>query len=101
MGVYSLHDCDITKGWPLLCLCLSLSLSLRLVLVWSAPNLLDRPEFVFTCQSQVLKAEFSKFNPNIIVGGTYSGQLAMWDTRAKSAPVQVCKPFSLYSSTMR
>ncbi len=32
-------------------------------------------------------ALFSKFHPNLIVGGTYSGQILLWDTRAKSLPV--------------
>lgn len=30
---------------------------------------------------------FSKFHPNYIIGGTYSGQIVLWDTRAKSLPV--------------
>jgi dynein intermediate chain len=34
-----------------------------------------------------LTAKFSEFHPNIIVGGTYSGQIVLWDTRAKSLPV--------------
>ena len=58
------------------------------VLVWTVNNLLERPEFVFNCQSPVLTAKFPVFQPNIIVGGTYSGQLVLWDTRAKSTPVQ-------------
>mmetsp|Transcript_21504 Transcript_21504/g.83435 ORF Transcript_21504/g.83435 Transcript_21504/m.83435 type:complete len:603 (+) Transcript_21504:66-1874(+) len=58
------------------------------VLAWTVQNLLDRPEFVFTCQSQVLTAQFSPFHPTIIVGGTYSGQLVLWDSRAKTTPVQ-------------
>eukprot|EP01094_Clydonella_sp_ATCC50884_P003674 TRINITY_DN1279_c3_g1_i2.p1 TRINITY_DN1279_c3_g1~~TRINITY_DN1279_c3_g1_i2.p1 ORF type:complete len:435 (-),score=129.89 TRINITY_DN1279_c3_g1_i2:222-1526(-) len=64
-----------------------------LVLVWSTPNLLDRPEYVFTTQSQVLVAAFNPFNPNIVVGGTYSGQLVMWDMSVGSTPVQ-CFPLS-------
>jgi dynein intermediate chain len=35
----------------------------------------------------VTAALFSKFHPNLIVGGTYSGQILLWDTRAKSLPV--------------
>jgi hypothetical protein len=30
---------------------------------------------------------FSPFHPNLVVGGTYSGQILLWDTRAKSLPV--------------
>ncbi|KAK8056291.1 dynein intermediate chain- cytosolic [Apiospora rasikravindrae] len=56
-----------------------------IVQVWSA-NLRDRPEFVFHAQSDILSAKFSPFHPNLIIGGTYSGQVLLWDTRAKSAP---------------
>ncbi|KAH7359208.1 WD domain-containing protein [Plectosphaerella cucumerina] len=58
-----------------------------LVQVWSL-NLHDRPEFVFHAQSDVLTAKFSPYHRNLIVGGSYSGQVLLWDTRAKSAPVQ-------------
>ncbi|KFY24581.1 hypothetical protein V491_02096, partial [Pseudogymnoascus sp. VKM F-3775] len=58
-----------------------------LVQVWNT-HLHDRPEFVFHAQSDVLTAKFSPFHPNLIIGGAYSGQVLLWDTRAKSAPVQ-------------
>jgi len=58
-----------------------------IVQVWSL-NLHDRPEFVFHAQSDILTAKFSPFHPNYIIGGAYSGQVLLWDTRAKSAPVQ-------------
>ncbi|EON97266.1 putative cytoplasmic dynein 1 intermediate chain 2 protein [Phaeoacremonium minimum UCRPA7] len=58
-----------------------------IVQVWNL-NLHDRPEFVFHAQSDILTAKFSPFHPNLIIGGAYSGQVLLWDTRAKSAPVQ-------------
>jgi dynein intermediate chain len=58
-----------------------------LVQVWNM-HLHDRPEFVFHAQSDVLAAKFSPFHPNLIIGGCYSGQVLLWDTRAKSSPVQ-------------
>lgn len=58
-----------------------------LVQVWNL-HLHDRPEFVFHAQSDVLAAKFSPFHPNLIIGGAYSGQVLLWDTRAKSSPVQ-------------
>lgn len=58
-----------------------------LVQVWNM-QMHDRPEFVFHAQSDVLTAKFSQFHPNLIVGGCYSGQVLLWDTRAKSMPVQ-------------
>uniref|UniRef100_A0A0G4HJL6 Uncharacterized protein n=1 Tax=Chromera velia CCMP2878 TaxID=1169474 RepID=A0A0G4HJL6_9ALVE len=57
------------------------------VLLWSL-NLPSRPEFAFVSQSAVLSADFNKFQPNIVVGGTYSGSIVMWDTRAKAGPIQ-------------
>eukprot|EP01102_Stenamoeba_stenopodia_P010439 TRINITY_DN3146_c0_g4_i1.p1 TRINITY_DN3146_c0_g4~~TRINITY_DN3146_c0_g4_i1.p1 ORF type:complete len:635 (+),score=167.28 TRINITY_DN3146_c0_g4_i1:188-2092(+) len=58
------------------------------VLVWSALSMLKRPEFVFYCQSPVTTAFFPQFHPTTIIGGTYSGQIMLWDTRAKSTPMQ-------------
>ncbi|KAI0387247.1 WD40 repeat-like protein [Hypomontagnella monticulosa] len=57
------------------------------VQVWNQ-HLHDRPEFLFHAQSDILTAKFSPFHPNLIIGGTYSGQVLLWDTRAKSAPIQ-------------
>jgi dynein intermediate chain len=35
-----------------------------------------------------LSCKFAPFQPNIVVGGTYSGQIVLWDNRAKRTPVQ-------------
>ncbi|KAA8588151.1 hypothetical protein FQN60_001345 [Etheostoma spectabile] len=41
------------------------------------------------CQSAVLSAAFAKFHPNLVVGGTYSGQIVLWDNRSnRRTPVQ-------------
>ncbi|KAL3964015.1 hypothetical protein ACCO45_001019 [Purpureocillium lilacinum] len=58
-----------------------------LVQVWNT-HMHDRPEYVFTAQSDILTAKFSPYHPNLIIGGSYSGQVLLWDTRAKAAPVQ-------------
>ncbi|RMZ78519.1 hypothetical protein DV737_g3793, partial [Chaetothyriales sp. CBS 132003] len=58
------------------------------VLLWNvhAPS---RPEYVFSSGSDVLSAQFSPFHPNLVVGGCYSGQICLWDTRSSSPfPVQ-------------
>lgn len=55
--------------------------------VWNI-HLQDRPEYVFHAQSDILVAKFSPFHPNVMVGGTYSGEVLLWDTRAKAGPVQ-------------
>ncbi|GBE86492.1 Dynein intermediate chain 1 [Sparassis crispa] len=57
-----------------------------LVAVWNL-HLLERPEFVFHSQSDVLSVTFSPFHSNLIFGGTYSGQILLWDTRSKHLPV--------------
>jgi dynein cytoplasmic 1 intermediate chain len=59
-----------------------------LVQVWSLFTP-DRPELVFHSQSAVLTAMWHPSNPKLIVGGTTSGQIVVWDTRKKkSIPVQ-------------
>ncbi|OON17712.1 hypothetical protein X801_06447 [Opisthorchis viverrini] len=39
------------------------------------------PEFIFHCQSPITSATLSKFHPNLVIGGTYSGQIVLWDSR--------------------
>lgn len=53
-----------------------------LVLLWNvhAPS---RPEYVFNASSDVLTARFNPFHPNLIIGGCYSGQVCIWDTRSQ------------------
>ncbi|KAJ4345377.1 uncharacterized protein N0V89_011507 [Didymosphaeria variabile] len=58
-----------------------------LIQVWNL-HMHDRPEYIFHAQSDILTAKFSPFHPNLIIGGAYSGQVLLWDTRAKSSPVQ-------------
>jgi dynein intermediate chain len=38
-------------------------------------------------QSDVLSVTFSPFHPTLVFGGSYSGQVLLWDTRAKHSPV--------------
>ncbi|KZP26626.1 WD40 repeat-like protein [Athelia psychrophila] len=57
-----------------------------IVAVWNL-HMLERPEFVFHSQSDVLSVTFSPFHSNLIFGGTYSGQILLWDTRSKHLPV--------------
>ena len=59
-----------------------------LVQIWNI-HLHSRPEYIFHSTSDVLTAKFSPFHPSLIFGGCYSGQVVLWDTRAKSSlPVQ-------------
>ncbi|KAG9043909.1 hypothetical protein FS837_008986 [Tulasnella sp. UAMH 9824] len=57
-----------------------------IVAVWNL-HMLERPEFVFHSQSDVLSVAFSPFHPNLVFGGSYSGQILLWDTRSKHLPV--------------
>jgi len=57
------------------------------LLLWSL-SLRSRPEFTCYCQSQITVAKFNQHSSHIVVGGTYSGQVVVWDLRAKSTPVQ-------------
>lgn len=52
-------------------------------------HLQSRPEYILHSTSDILTAKFSPFHPALIVGGCYSGQVQLWDTRVRSSlPVQ-------------
>ncbi|PVV01621.1 hypothetical protein BB560_003951 [Smittium megazygosporum] len=57
-----------------------------IVAVWNI-HLQNRPEFIFHSPSDVLTVIHSEFNPNMVIGSTYSGQIMIWDTRTKIFPV--------------
>ncbi|KAL8712468.1 MAG: hypothetical protein Q9220_003316 [cf. Caloplaca sp. 1 TL-2023] len=54
-----------------------------LLQVWNM-HLHSRPEYTFHATSDLLTAQFSPFHPSILIGGTYSGQILLWDTRSRS-----------------
>ncbi|KAL9130798.1 MAG: hypothetical protein Q9217_001101 [Psora testacea] len=59
-----------------------------LLQIWNM-HLHSRPEYSFQSTSDILAAKFSPFHPSIIIGGTYSGQVLLWDTRSRNPhPVQ-------------
>lgn len=52
-------------------------------------HLHSRPEYTFHNTSDILTAQFSPFHPSLIIGGSYSGQVLLWDTRSRTPlPVQ-------------
>ncbi|XP_039749436.1 cytoplasmic dynein 1 intermediate chain isoform X12 [Pararge aegeria] len=58
-------------------------------LVWNTKFKKSTPEDIFHCQSPVMSATFARFHPNLILGGTYSGQIVLWDNRVqKRTPIQ-------------
>ncbi|KAB0351984.1 hypothetical protein FD754_016841 [Muntiacus muntjak] len=70
--------------------CLDWSSQYPELLVASYNNNEDAPhEADGVALSAVMSATFAKFHPNLVVGGTYSGQLVLWDNRSnKRTPVQ-------------
>lgn len=57
------------------------------VAVWNM-HVRDRPEFVFQAPSDVVSVLASPFHPHLFIGGTYSGEVLLWDTRHRRLPVQ-------------
>lgn len=58
-------------------------------LIWNTKFKKTTPESIFHCQSGVMSATFARFHPNLILGGTYSGQIVLWDNRVqKRTPIQ-------------
>lgn len=47
-----------------------------------------RPEITLVSQYEITKAIFNPFQPNIVIGATYSGYILQWDVRAKNIPIQ-------------
>ncbi|KAK3167173.1 hypothetical protein OEA41_010299 [Lepraria neglecta] len=59
-----------------------------LLQVWNM-HLHSRPEYTFHSTSDILTAKFSPFHPSLVIGGSYSGQVLLWDTRSRTPlPVQ-------------
>lgn len=59
-----------------------------LLLVWNM-HMHSRPEYILHAASDILTAKFSPFHPNLILAGSYSGQVLLFDTRSRSPhPVQ-------------
>jgi dynein intermediate chain len=63
------------------------------LLVWNM-HVSNRPEFTFHCQSEITAAAFSPFHPKLVVGGTYSGQIVLWDMRANTSAPSLKSPLS-------
>lgn len=50
--------------------------------VWNM-HLKGRPEYSLHATSDLLSSLFHPYHPSLILGGTYSGQLCLWDTRTR------------------
>ncbi|RKO99726.1 hypothetical protein CXG81DRAFT_14129 [Caulochytrium protostelioides] len=51
------------------------------LVIWNI-HMPSRPEFVFEATSPIVSATFSPFHPQWVVGGTFSGEIVVWDIRA-------------------
>ncbi len=89
---------DWSQQYPELVMCAYDDMSLSyeeaacesLLAVWNTTRTdVKTPQQTFTCTSLITACCFASFNSNVIVGGTYSGQIVMWDLRCnKSTPIQ-------------
>ncbi|CAK1355076.1 Cytoplasmic dynein 1 intermediate chain 1 [Cercospora beticola] len=84
-----ISDIDFSPKFPeLLCTAYTKSQSSPhtppgLLNVWNL-HLKGRPEYSLHATSDLLSCQFHPFHPSLILGGTYSGQLCLWDTRARN-----------------
>lgn len=59
------------------------------VLMWDLKFDKDTPDYIFNCHSPIMSVTFSRFHPYYVIGGTYSGQVVIWDIRSgRRTPVQ-------------
>ena len=84
-----LSDIDFSPKFPEL-LCTTYTKSQQaphtppgLLNVWNM-HLKGRPEYSLHATSDLLSCQFHPHHPSLILGGTYSGQLCLWDTRARN-----------------
>ena len=57
-----------------------------LINLWSLA-LRDYPEFTLTCQAEITSSIFHTYTPKLIIGGTFTGQVLLWDTRGNENPI--------------
>ena len=57
-----------------------------LIHIWNLANRKE-PEFTFKNQAEITSAIFHPYNPKLIIGGTETGIVMIWDTRGKQAPI--------------
>ncbi|XP_063227711.1 cytoplasmic dynein 1 intermediate chain isoform X22 [Bacillus rossius redtenbacheri] len=68
-------------------------------LVWNTKFKKTTPEYIFHCQSPVMVSTFARFHPNYILGGTYSGQIVLWDNRVQKRTPSQRTPLSATAHT--
>ena len=59
-----------------------------LIQLWSLSNR-KVPDYVINYQTEITSAIFYKDNPNLVIGGSMTGQILLWDTKSgRTAPEQ-------------
>ena len=59
-----------------------------LIQLWSLSNR-KIPDYVINYQTEITSAIFYKDNPNLVIGGSMTGQILLWDTKSgRTAPEQ-------------
>ena len=58
-----------------------------LVQIWNMNASRGQPEYIFTSSSDVLSVRFSSFEPNLVFGTSYNGQILTWDMRSRGDPI--------------
>jgi dynein intermediate chain len=54
----------------------------------------SKPKHTVYCQSSITQAQICPSDPNLLLAGSYGGQLLIWDLRSKSLPIQRSPQFS-------
>ena len=63
-----------------------------IICVWNTDFKKESPEFIFHCSSPITSLCLSPYAPNLVIGGTYSGKVVVWDKISrKRTPVQRSK----------
>ena len=58
-----------------------------LIQLWSVANK-KAPTYTINYQTEITSALFYNYNPNIVLAGSFTGQIIMWDVKSKPTPVQ-------------
>lgn len=58
-----------------------------LIQLWSVANK-KAPFYTINYQTEITSSLFYNYNPNIVLAGSFTGQIIMWDIKSKPTPVQ-------------
>jgi hypothetical protein len=58
-----------------------------LIQLWSLANK-KAPELTISCQTEITNAIFHNLNPKVLLAGTFTGQVLLYDIKSKPVPIQ-------------